>query len=132
MLNDAADASKKTDKRNKEVISKIISTLILILVLILKNCATFVECTREINNTQINHAKDLDFVMTMYNLIEYSNNYSQTSGSFWKFNRDESALNDDGNIVDLPGNSASLKLNGKITGKTPLMIIKNMLKWQYH
>ena len=64
------------------------------------------ECTREINNTQIDHAKDLDLVMSMYNLIKYSNNHSKASGSLWKYYRDEPALNNNGNITNFPSNSA--------------------------
>ena len=48
----------------------------------LKNCAPFTDCISEINNTQIDNAKGIDVVMPIYNLIEYSNNYSKTSGSF--------------------------------------------------
>ena len=48
---------------------------------ILKNCAPFTNCISEINNTQIDNAKDIDIVMPMYNLIEYSDNHSKTSGS---------------------------------------------------
>ena len=46
-----------------------------------KNCAPFTKCTSRINNTDIDNARDIDIVMPMYNLIEYSNNYSKTSGS---------------------------------------------------
>ena len=46
-----------------------------------KNYAPFTNCISEINNTQIDNAKDIDAVMPMYNLIEYSDNYSKTSGS---------------------------------------------------
>ena len=46
-----------------------------------KNCAPFVKCISRINNTEIDNAKDIDIVMSMYNLIEYSDNYSKTSGS---------------------------------------------------
>ena len=46
-----------------------------------KNCAPFTNCISEINNTQIDHAKDIDIVMPMYNLIEYSDNYVKTTGS---------------------------------------------------
>ena len=41
-----------------------------------KNCAPFTNCISEINNTQIDNAKDIDIVMPMYNLIEYSDNYA--------------------------------------------------------
>ena len=47
------------------------------------NCASFADSLREINNTQIDNAKDIDVVMSMYNLIEYRDNYSITSGSLW-------------------------------------------------
>ena len=47
---------------------------------IFKNCAPFFNCISEINNTQVDNANDTDIVMPMYNLIEYSNNYSKTSG----------------------------------------------------
>ena len=46
-----------------------------------KNCAPFTDCIRELNNTQINSSKDIDKVMQMYNLIEYSRNYSKRSES---------------------------------------------------
>ena len=42
----------------------------------------FTNCIREINNTQVDNAKD-DIVMPMYNLIEYSDNYAKTTGSLW-------------------------------------------------
>ena len=48
---------------------------------IFKNCALFTNCMNEINNTQVENVKDIDIVMNMYNLIEYSNNYAKTSGS---------------------------------------------------
>ena len=48
-----------------------------------KNCAPFTKCISKINNTEIDNAKDIDIVMPMYNLIEYSDNYSKTSGSLW-------------------------------------------------
>ena len=50
---------------------------------VFKNCTPFTECIREINNTQIDNAKDMDAVMLMYNLIEYKDNYSKTLGSLW-------------------------------------------------
>ena len=47
--------------------------------LIIKNCAPFNDCISEINNMQIEYAEDIDIVMPMYSLIEYSDNYSKTS-----------------------------------------------------
>ena len=52
--------------------------------LIFKNCAPFTKCISKISNTEIDNAQDIDIVMPMYNLIEYSNNYSKRSGSLWK------------------------------------------------
>ena len=63
------DAVKQLDERNKGVI--------------FKNCAPFTKCISRINNTDIYNAQDIDIVMPMYNLIEYSDNYSKTSRSLW-------------------------------------------------
>ena len=60
-------AARRADERNKGVI--------------FKNCAPFTKCISRINNTDIDNAQDIDIVMPMYNLIEYSDNYSKTSGS---------------------------------------------------
>ena len=48
---------------------------------IFKNCAPFTNCISEGSNTSVDDAKDIDVVMPMYNLIEYSVNYSKTSGN---------------------------------------------------
>ena len=53
-----------------------------------KNNALFVSCISKINNTLIDNAEDLDAVILMYNLLEYSKNYSKP-GSFWNYYRDE-------------------------------------------
>ena len=45
----------------------------------------------------------------MHKLIEYIDNYSETSASLWQYYRDELAVNDDGNIIDFLGNNASFK-----------------------
>ena len=63
--------------------------------LILKNNAPFVSCITKINNELIEDAEDLDVVMPMYNLLEYSKNYRKTIGSLYKYYRDE--LSDDNN-----------------------------------
>ena len=76
-----------------------------------KNCASVTNCISEINNTQVDNAKDIDIIMPMYNLIEYSDNYAKTTGSLWKYFRDKP----DDNLED----SESLKSKMKITGKTP-------------
>ena len=76
-----------------------------------KNCAPFTNCISEINNIQVDDAKDIDIVMPMYDLIEYSDNYAKTIGSLWQYFRDEP----DDNIEDFE----SFKSKIKITGKTP-------------
>ena len=54
-----------------------------------KNNVPFISCILKINNTLIANAEDLDIVMPVYSLIEYSKNYSKTSGSLWNYYRDE-------------------------------------------
>ena len=76
-----------------------------------KNCAQFTNCICEINNTQVENAKNIDIVMPMYNLIEYSDNYVKTSGCLWQYFRDEP----DDNLADFE----LFKSKIKITGKTP-------------
>ena len=63
----ADDVAKRTDERDKGIM--------------FKNCATFTDCICEINNTQIDNAKDINAVMPIYNLIKYRDNYSKTSGN---------------------------------------------------
>ena len=96
--NDAA--ARQADERNKGVI--------------FKNCVPFINCISEVNNAQIDNAKDIDIVMPMHNLIQYSDNYAKTTGGLWQYFRDESA-DDDDDIED----SKSFKYKTKITGKTP-------------
>ena len=60
---------------------------------IFKNCAPFTMCISKINNTQIDNAEYIDTVIPMYNLIEYSDNYSKASGSLWQYYKDIPAVN---------------------------------------
>ena len=62
---------------------------------VFKNCAPFEKCRTEINETFIDEATHINITMPMYNLIEYSDNYSDTSGSLWHFKRDEITSNTD-------------------------------------
>ena len=64
---------------------------------------------------------DINAIIPMYNLIEYSVNYSKTSGISWQYCRDELALNDDGKIADFTAANAitnSFKIKEKVTGQT--------------
>ena len=91
-------AARQLDERNKGVI--------------FKNYAPFVKCISRINNTEIdNNTRDIDTVMPIYNLIEYSDNYSKTSGSLWQYYKDAP----DNNLAD----SESFKYKVKITSNTP-------------
>ena len=87
---------------------------------IFKNCAPFTNCISEINNTQIDNAKDIDIVMHMYNLIEYSDNYAKTTGSLWQYCKDIPARNNNYEIVVFTGNNLtdSFNFKAKITGQT--------------
>ena len=54
-----------------------------------KNCAPFTKCISRINGIDIGNAQDIDIVMPMFNLIEYSDNYSKRSGSLWQYYKDD-------------------------------------------
>ena len=88
--------------------------------LILKNNAPFVSCITRINNELIEDADDLDIVMSMYNLLEYSKNYRKPIGSLYNYYRDE--LNDDANLNNFANNnvvsSNSFQYKNKIIGNT--------------
>ena len=87
---------------------------------IFKNCAPFTNFINEINNTQIDNAKDIDIVMSMYNLIEYSDNYTKTTGSLWQYCKDIPARNDNNEIIIFTENNLtdSFNFKAKITGQT--------------
>ena len=103
-VNDTAGAGAAANNTNKKVI--------------FKNCAPFTNCISKINNTQIDNAEYIDIVMPMYNLIEYSDNYSKTSGSLWQYCKEIPAVDNNGNIDDFNGPNAtdSLNFKTKITG----------------
>ena len=78
-----------------------------------ENCAPFTDCISKINNTQVGNAKDIDIVISVYNLIEYSDNYSKISGSSWQYCKDIPAVNADGSIVGFNGADATNSFNFK-------------------
>ena len=53
-----------------------------------KNNAPFINCISKTNGVQIDKVEDLDLVMAMYNLLEYSKNYWKTTGSLWNYYRE--------------------------------------------
>ena len=87
---------------------------------IFKNFVPFTNCISEINNTQIDNAEYVDIVMPMYNLIEYGDNYSKTSGSLWQYCKEIPTINNAGAIADFNGANATDLFNfkTKITGQT--------------
>ena len=88
--------------------------------IVLKNNAPFVSCITKINNEFIEDADELDIVMPMYNLLEYSKNYRKTIGSLYNYYRDE--LSDDDNPNNFLNtnvvNSSAFEYKNKITGNT--------------
>ena len=84
-------------KRNKSVV--------------FKNNALFIDCISKFNGIQIDNAEDLDVVLPMYNLLEYSKSYRKTTGSLWNYYRDEPSN-------PLSSNSESFKYKTSITGTT--------------
>ena len=99
-------AARQADERDKGVI--------------FKNFAPFINCKSEMNNTEIDNAKDIDIVIPMYNLIEYSDNYSKRHGSLWQYFKDEP----NNSLTD----SESFKSKIKRTGKFPNNGNTKMLK----
>ena len=79
--------------------------------------APFISCKTKINNTLIDNAKDLNTVMPMYNLIEYSKSYSKTTGSLWNYYRDEQNSCAIGNINYSINGSKSVDYKTSITGR---------------
>ena len=79
--------------------------------------APFISCISKINNVLIDNAEDLDIVMPMYNLLEYSKNYRKTTGSLLNYYRDEPNGDGVGNINYSIKNSESFDYKTSITGK---------------
>ena len=92
----ANNAEIAADRNNKEVV--------------FESCALFIKCMSKINNTEVDNAEDLDIVMPMYNLLEYSENYAKASASLCQNYRDEP----DDNKID----SKLFKFKSNITDNT--------------
>ena len=83
-----------------------------------KNSAPFTRCVAHINDKHVEKTENLDIIMSMYNLIEYSDNYADSSGSLYQFKRDESPMNDNNNPLNVAvDNSTSFKYKASILGK---------------
>ena len=73
-----------------------------------KNCAPFTNYINEINNAQVDNARDIDKVIPMY-----SDNYSKTFRNLWQYYKDVTAVNDNGNIVEFNGANTTDLFNFK-------------------
>ena len=83
-----------------------------------KNCAPFTRCVTYINDEHVESAENLDIIMNTYNLMEYSDNYADSSGSLYQFKRDESPMNDARNSNNVAlDNSTSFKYKASLLGK---------------
>ena len=83
-----------------------------------KNCDPFAKCINHINNEHVDNAENLNIIMPMYNLIEYSNSYSDTSGDLWQSKRDES-------LVTNAWNSENASTDGSTSFKHKTSFIEN-------
>ena len=112
----------------------------------LKNCAPFTKCNLEINDEHVDTAENLDVVMPMYNLIEYSDNYQDSSATLYQYKRDKlpevgavaglRANNSDsskykikllGNVTEVAGDAAGVRrLNVKVV--VPLKYLSNFFR----
>ena len=77
MPNNTAATARATNTANDNVIGA--------KKLVFKNNAPFISCISKINRVKIENAEDLDVVMPIYNLLEYSKNYRKTTGSLWNY-----------------------------------------------
>ena len=88
-----------------------------------KNRAPFEKCRTEINETFVDDAQHINIAMSMYNLIEHSDNYSDTSGSLWQFKRDEIEGDVDltVGVQHIPNNSSSFKYKSSFITKKKMV-----------
>ena len=98
-----------------------------------KNCAPFTKCNTHINDEHLETTENLDIIMPTYNLLEYSDNYSDSSGSLYQFKRDEPPPNNGDASVDT---SSSFKYKSNLLGNkvnnvkivVPLKYLNNFLR----
>ena len=89
-----------------------------------KKCTPFKNCRTKINDTFVDYADFINIAMSMYNLIEYKDNYSDTSGSLWNFKRDET----EGDVDLIIDNASSFKYKANLIGNSENNGIKNDVK----
>ena len=91
---------------------------------VFKNCAPFEKCRTEIYETFVDETDFVNITIPMYNLIEYNDNYSDTSGNLWQFKRDEIVNNADVSNDNAP----SFKYNSSLIGNAEGNGTKNGVK----
>ena len=98
-------AENSLDKKNEGVI--------------FKNCVPFTDCNSKISNTEINNAIDLDIILPIYTLIEYSDSYSKTSESLWQhyWDKPNDVLTDSGLFKSDAKKQKSASTNNAKDGK---------------
>ena len=92
--------------------------------LALKNCAPFTKCNLEINDEHVDTAENLDIVMPMYNLIEYSDNYQDSSATLYQYKRDEPPADIANNLTI--NNSSSFKYKVDLLGNP--VVVNNVAR----
>ena len=113
-VNNTAAADADANNTNKKVI--------------FRNCAPFVSAISEINNTRVDNCKDIDVIMPLHNLLEYSPAYAKTSGRLWQYCKDIPAVDNNNAIVNFTENDLtdSSDFKVKMTGQTADDGIKNV------
>ena len=83
-----------------------------------QNCAPFTRCVTHVHDEHVETAENVNIIMPMYNLAEYSGNYADSSRSIYQFKRDQSPTNDAGNTLNVAlDNSTSFKYKASLLGK---------------
>ena len=87
--------------------------------IVFRNCSPFRRCVTRLNDEHIETTNDLDVIMNMYNLIEYSDNYAESSGTLWQYKRDEQ-------IMIVAGNPDNVTENGSSSFKYKSGLLKDL------
>ena len=82
----------------------------------IKNCHPFTRSTFKLNNEQVDTADNLDLTMNLYNMLEYSDNYADTTGSLYQYKRPETRDNN-GNVVNLAPTLSHFKFQPELVQK---------------
>ena len=82
----------------------------------IKTCHPFTKATFKLNNEKVNTAGNLDLTMNLYNMLEYSDNYADTTGSLYQYKRPEPRDNN-GNVVNLATTLFSFKYQSGLVQK---------------